>query len=109
MSRKNKAVALLAVLAPALTATGVAVAYDAVNDTTEAGTSEMNDALNLLIAFLDGPLGTIFAIVAFGIGLGISTMTQSMMGLAAGIFVALLANYGAAIIVGVTGASESNV
>jgi type IV secretory pathway VirB2 component (pilin) len=109
MSRKNKAVALLAVLAPAVAATGVAVAYDATTDTVAAGTAEMNNALDLLIAFLDGPLGTIFAIVAFGIGLGVSAMTQSMMGLAAGIFVALLANYGAAIIVGVTGAAESNV
>lgn len=107
--KTNKAVALLAVLTPLAVSTGIAVAYDATTDTAAAGTSDMNDALQLLIAFLDGPLGTIFAIVAFAVGLGISAVTQSMMGIAGGVFVALLANYGASIIVGVTGAAESNV
>lgn len=107
--KTNKAIALLAVIAPMALATGAAVAYDAAADTATAGTSEMNDALQLLISFLDGPLGTIFAIVAFAVGLGISAVTQSMMGIAGGVFVALLANYGASIIVGVTGAAESNV
>mgnify|MGYP000082436675 CR=1 FL=1 len=107
--KMNKACALLAVLVPAALATGVAVAYDAATETTAAGTAEMNDALDLLIAFLDGPLGTIFAIVSFGLGLAVSAMTQSMIGIAIGVFVALLANYGATIIVGVTGAAESSL
>ena len=53
--KMNKACALLAVLVPAALATGVAVAYDAATETTAAGTAEMNDALDLLIAFLGGP------------------------------------------------------
>jgi type IV secretory pathway VirB2 component (pilin) len=104
--KNTKAIALLTALAPAVVV-GAALAYDATTTTTADGTAQINDALQLFVTYLEGPLGTLIAIVAFMIGLGVTAYSQSMFGVLGGLFVALLAKYGASIIIGAAGSAES--
>lgn len=108
MRKTNKAMAMLAVFAPMAIATGVAVAFT-VGDGSggQDGIEEMDTALAVLVSYIDGPLGAIIAVVSFILGLAIAGFTQSLIPVGIGVLVALLANYGPAIIQGAAGYSES--
>jgi type IV secretory pathway VirB2 component (pilin) len=108
MKKTNKAVAMLALLAPMAIVTGVAVAFE-VGDGSGGtnGIEEMDTALGVLVSYIDGPVGSIIAIVSFIVGLAIAGFTQSLIPVGVGVLVAILANYGPDIIQGAAGYSES--
>lgn len=108
MKKMNKALALMAVLAPMAVVSGVAIAFNVGDGASGTdGIAEMDTALGVLVSYIDGPLGSIIAIVSFIVGLAIAGFTQSLIPIGIGVLVALLANYGPAIIQGAAGYTES--
>ena len=108
MKTKNKATALLATLAPALVAgtSALAFTYDAAY-TGAADLVQMNTLLGQILGWVDGPLGTILAIAALTVGLGMGIMQQSVGAAIIGIGFAAVVNYGPDILQGISGAANS--
>ena len=106
MKTMNTAQVLLAALAPAAFITVEVIAYTAGTATTGAAAS-FDALLTEIMGWISGPLGTLLAVVALGVGLAIGVMQQSIMAAVVGIFFAAVVNYGPGILEGVSGAAES--
>jgi len=102
----NKAIALMAILAPVALTTAEVVAYSTGTATTGAN-ADFDTLLVEIVGWIEGPLGTILAVVALGVGLAIGVTQQSIMAAVVGIFFAAVVNYGPKILQGVSGASDS--
>jgi conjugal transfer pilus assembly protein TraA len=106
----NTAKRLLAGLAPVGATAHVALGYSAGDATaaasttaTDAGMAQLDSLLINIINWLEGPLGTLLAIAALLIGLGIGIMNQSIAAVILGIAMGAIVNYGAEIIQGISG------
>ena len=109
MKNSNKAKTLMAIFAaPLVVTTGVALAFS-VGDGSGGtnGIEEMDSALGVLVSYIDGPIGSIIAMVSFILGLAIAGFTQTLMPIGVGVLVAILANFGPDIIQGAAGYTES--
>jgi conjugal transfer pilus assembly protein TraA len=108
MKKVNKAMVLLATLSPlALVGTqALAFTYDAAY-TGSQDLEQMNILLGQIVSWIDGPLGSILAVAALTVGLGMGIMQQSIGAAIIGIGFAAAVNYGPEIIQGISGAASS--
>lgn len=106
MKKLTKASALIASLAPLALITAEVVAYSAGAATTGA-LGSFDTLLTEIMSWIQGPLGTLLAVVALGVGLAMGIMQQSIMAAVVGIFFAAVVNYGPTILEGVSGAAHS--
>lgn len=98
MNQKTmKKLAAAAVVAPAVVATSAAVAG--------TGGTEFNAVATTLVAWLEGGLGQVLALAAFGIGLAIGVAQQSVMAVIVGIVFALSVFYGPGLLTSIVGSS----
>jgi type IV secretory pathway VirB2 component (pilin) len=102
----NKAVALIAALAPAIALTTEVVAYT-VGTATSGAAASFDAVLAEVVGWLEGPLGTLLAVICFGLGLAMGAAQQSLMAVAVGIFFAAAFQYGPTVLQGVSGAAGS--
>ena len=103
---KNSAKKILAFAAPMAVIGSQAVAYTVGTNTTGAA-GEFDTFLAEILVWLNGPLGTLLAIVALGVGLTMGIMQQSLVAGIVGIFFAALVNYGPSILQGVSGSADA--
>ena len=103
---KNTAKKILAIALPSAVVVSQAVAYS-VGTTTTRAAGEFDTFLAEVLSWMNGPLGTLLAIVALGVGLTMGIMQQSLIAGIVGIFFAALVNYGPSILQGVSGSAEA--
>lgn len=106
---KNKALVVIAALAPAAFITAEALAYTVGTETGTDALGQFDSFLGEIVSWIDGPLGTLLAVVALGVGLTMGIMQQSLVAGIVGIFFAALVSYGPSILQGVAGAAESSL
>ena len=106
-NRLNKATALIVLLTPAAVATTQALAYAAGTNTGSDALGSFDALLVEILSWISGPLGTLLAVTALGVGLAMGVIQQSIMAAVVGIFFAAVVNYGPDILEGVSGAAES--
>jgi len=107
MKKLTKASALIASFAPLALVTAEVVAYAQGTNTGTDALGSFDTLLGEIMSWLQGPLGTLLAIVALGVGLALGVIQQSIMAAVVGIFFAAVVNYGPAILQGVSGAAHS--
>lgn len=107
MNTKNKALTLFAIFAPVALIAGEAIAYTTGTNTGNDAMGQFDNFLGVVVGWIDGPLGTLLAVIALGVGLTMGIMQQSLVAGIVGIFFAALVSYGPAILQGVAGAAES--
>ncbi|MBB6543064.1 TraA family conjugative transfer protein [Thalassotalea piscium] len=105
--KKNKALALIATLAPVAVMTAEVVAYSQGTNTGTDALGSFDTLLGEIMSWIAGPLGTLLAITCLGVGLAMGVVQQSIMAAVTGIFFAAVVNYGPRILEGVSGAAES--
>lgn len=110
MTKFNKATGLLATLVPAtvMGASALAFSYDAAYSATDE-TADMNVLLGKIVSWVDGPLGSIMAVAALAVGLGLGIIQQSIIAAVIGVGFAAVVNYGPAIVQGIAGSADSSL
>lgn len=108
MKKIQTALVVVAALAPAAFVAVEALAYTVGTATTGAN-AQFDTFLAVVIEWLEGPLGTLLAVIALGIGLGLGVMQQSVMAVVIGLFFAAIVNYGPSILQGVSGAATTAI
>jgi type IV secretory pathway VirB2 component (pilin) len=106
-SNKNIATGLLLSLAPLAVLTVEVAAYSAGTSTGTDALGSFDTLLTEIIGWIDGPLGTLLAVAALGVGLAMGVVQQSIMAAVTGIFFAAVVNYGPQILEGISGAADS--
>lgn len=102
---KNQALKVLAVFAPTAIVLSEVVAYSSGTNTGTDAVSQMDSLLTEILSWVEGPLGTILAIAAITVGLGMGVMNQSVLAAVTGIAFAAVVSYGPDILQGITGSS----
>lgn len=103
----NKAVALAVMFAPVAFLATEVVAYSIGTNTGSDALGQFETLLGTIVGWIDGPLGTLLAVVALGVGLSMGVMQQSIAAAVIGIFFAAVVSYGPDILLGVAGSAES--
>lgn len=108
MKKSTAALALVAAFGPLAFVGADALAYDAGSTTSlDNGDPEIDAFLQVVVGWLQGPLGTLLAITCFGIGLAMGAYSQSLMSVVVGIFFAAAVNYGPSILQGISGSATA--
>jgi conjugal transfer pilus assembly protein TraA len=102
---KNQALKVLAVFVPTAILASEAVAYSTGTNTGTDALSQMEDLMDEVISWIEGPLGVLLSIAALAVGLGMGIMQQSIGAAIIGIGFAAVISYGPSIIGGVAGSS----
>ena len=105
---KNQALKVLAVFAPAAILVTEAVAYSGTS-TANTSAASMDGLYAEILSWVNGPLGTILALAAVTVGLGMGIMQQSVAAAIVGIAFAAVVAYGPNILAGITGSAVESV
>jgi type IV secretory pathway VirB2 component (pilin) len=105
--RSTVALALMVAFTPVALIAAEAVAYTIGTNTGTDALGSFETLLGTIMSWIEGPLGTLLAVVALGVGLAMGVMQQSIIAAVIGIFFAAVVSYGPNILLGVAGSAES--